>query len=119
MYSLTICFGPVATTWAFLFKEKEYAFEAFNLANHARDHNVTVSLADDFGQTATVPGQVHGICLEDLDAIEAGRIQRSLAEERVKVKLMAAAKADPVISAAIRQQHSAPVITPMGGGFRG
>ena len=111
MYSLTICFGPTGTTWAFLFKEKAPA-EA------VRDGiaGETVVVTDDFGQHATIKADaIHGMCLEDLDAIEAGRIQRSLAEERVKVKLMTAAKADPVIAAAIRQQQQTPVLTPMGG----
>ena len=114
-----ICFGPAATTWAFLFKEKEYAHKMFDSALLLHRDGKPFAVVDDFGQSASM-SDMKGICLEDLDQTEAARIQRSLAEERVKIKAMEAAKTDPVISAAIRQaRQGAPVITPMGGGFRG
>ena len=119
MYSLTICFGPAATTWAFLFKEKDAAESVRDSVEFNVRNNAGSGIVDDFGQYALINLPIHGLCLEDLDQTEAARIQRSLAEERTKVKLMDAAKADPVIGAAIlRQQRGAPVLTPMGGGFR-
>jgi hypothetical protein len=117
MYSLTIHFGPNAMTWAFLFKEKERAADAYAKTMKLTDGaDSTLRLEDDFGQMAHIAGhQFHGCLLEDLDLVERARIERSLAEERCKVKLMAAAKSDPVIGEAIRRQQGAPVLTPMGG----
>ena len=46
--------------------------------------------------------------LEDLDLAEAARIQRSLADERGEVRLMEAAKLDPVIREAIRKHQQGP-----------
>ena len=71
---------------------------------------------DDFGQTAQIAAKdIHGWLLEDLELVERARIERSLAEERCKVKLMEAAKSDAVIGAAIRKSQGAPVLTPLGG----
>ena len=119
MYSLTISFGPTGTAWALLFKEEAKAEEAYNAYMEAKmngaERNVLIG-SDDFGQAyAVTVDEIHGIVLEDLDQVEAARIYRSLAEERLKVKLMEAARADPVIRAAIAQQNRAPVLTPMGG----
>lgn len=122
MYSLTIHFGPNAMTWALLFKEEEKAGEVYNAY---MDHQVSGTErgmligSDAFGQTFAIPmEEIRGMLIEDLDLVERARIERSLAEERCKVKLMDAAKADPTIGAAIRRQQGAPVLTPMGG-FRG
>jgi hypothetical protein len=119
MYSLTIHFGPNAVAWALLFKNEEKARDAYNTFV---DYHVNLATggaiigSDDFGQAYAIPfNEIHGICFEDLDQTEAARIQRSLAEERCKVKLMAAAKSDPVIGEAIRRSQGAPVLTPMGG----
>lgn len=118
MYSLTIHFGPNAICWAFLFKDKEKADACFSLASANATADSPAAITDDFGQKAIfTAGSISGLLIEDLDLVEAARIQRSLAEERCKVKLMIAAKADPVIGEAIRRQ-GAPVLTPMGGGFR-
>ncbi len=120
MYSLTIHFGPSMMVWALLFKTEEKAGEIYNAFVAAEVGGTSDLLigSDDFGQTFAVPSdEIRGIMLENLDLIEAARIQRSLAEERCKVKLMAAAKTDPVIGPALRGQGS-PVLTPMGGGFR-
>ena len=115
MYSLTISFGPTGTVWAFLFKDKETANGVFDAIHEQINEKSGTYVQDDFGQRAMVVLPIHGICLEDLDQVEAARIYRSLAEERLKVKLMEAARADPVIRAAIAQQNRAPVLTPMGG----
>lgn len=116
MYSLTINFGPTGTVWAFLFKEEEAARRARAVTNYRPEGATHFTIVDDFGQTSDFPfNDVHGVVLEDLDQVEAARIYRSLAEERIKVKLMTAAKADPVIGEAIRRSQGAPVLTPMGG----
>jgi hypothetical protein len=116
MYSLTISFGPSATVWAFLFKDENKAKEAFASVDIAICKDNFFRVEDDFGQIAVFgAGIASGVCFENLDQTEAARIQRSLAEERCKVKLMEAAKNDPVIGAAIRRQQGAPVLTPMGG----
>jgi len=123
MYSLTINFGPSGSAWALLFKTEEKAGEAYNayvgnIMSGGTELNVLIG-SDDFGQTYAIPvSQIHGVMLEDLDLIEAARIQRSLAEERVKIKFVAAAKSDPLIGPASRGQVPG-VLTPMGGGFRG
>lgn len=116
MFSLTIHFGPNAMVWALLFKEEAKAVSALRIANIAICEGSFFRLEDDFGQiTIFGAGNATGVMLEDLEQTEAARIQRSLAEERCKVKLMEAAKTDPVIGAAIRRQQGAPVLTPMGG----
>lgn len=117
MYSLTIHFGSNAICWAFLFKEEEKAGAIYSAYMDFKiSENVEGVLIgnDDFGQTFSIPmHQINGILIEDLDLVEAARIQRSLAEERCKVKLLAAAKSDPVIGAAIRQQQAnTGVLTP-------
>jgi hypothetical protein len=114
MYSLTIHFGPNAMVWAFLFKEKPN-YESLKSEMHSGP--ACFSVTDDFGQNGYFRSkEVHGMLLEDLDLVETARIQRSLAEERCKVKLMNAARSDPVISEAIRKQQQGPaVLTPMGG----
>lgn len=122
MYSLTIHFGPSMMVWALLFKTEAKAAEAYNAYidfRTADGKNDTLIGSDDFGQAYAIPmNKIHGMMLEDLDLIETARIQRALAEERCKVKLMTAARSDPVIGPAARGQ-SPGVLTPMGGGFRG
>ena len=117
MYSITVSFaGP--TSWAFLYKDKDKADAAYAIANKATVGAHPFEIADEFGQQAAfTSGAVSGVCMEDLDATEIARIQRSLGEERCKVKLMTAAQNDPLIKEAIRQQQMKPaVLTP---GFSG
>jgi hypothetical protein len=117
MYSLTIHFGPSSMVWALLFKEEKKAGELYDsYVNHVlvpAEGGVLIG-NDDFGQSFAIPFyEIRGVILEDLEQVEAARIQRSLAEERCKVKLMQAAKSDPVISRAIQDQQRGPsVITP-------
>lgn len=114
MYSLTIHFGPNAMVWQFLFKDKDKAELAFKGVDNAICEQQFFRVGDDFGQTAIFgQGDAKGCLLEDLDLIERARIERALAEERCKVKLMTAAKSDPTIAAAIRAQQNGPgVLTP-------
>ena len=114
MFNLTICFGPTGTVWAFLFKDKERASEAYDLVRHVQAQEDSFRIVDDFGQDVTVIG-LHGALLEDLDQIEQARIQRALADERVNAKFMVARKSDPVIRQAIQGQQ-APIMTPFGRG---
>jgi hypothetical protein len=112
MYSLTISFGPVGTTWAFLFKDQEKARACHQLALGTIGTKEAAAITDDFGQTAVISG-VHGISFEDLDLVEAARIYRSLAEERIKIKLQTAAKSDPVIGP-LMNSRGPGILTPMG-----
>jgi len=112
MFNLTICFGPTGTIWAFLFKEKPASDCAVLDISHSKDMSVTVN--DDFGQKGFFEkGSIHGFILENLDQIEQARIQRALADERVKAKFMQAARSDATIMAAARQGQNGPgVLTP-------
>ena len=119
MWNLTICFGPTGTVWAFLFKEKESAQSIFDIMtapcpdDRTRDH-VSLTFQDDFGQHAHfMLGDVVGVLLEDLEAIEQARIERAIADEHVKAKFLARAKTDPVIRQAMQGQQS-PIMSPMG-----
>jgi hypothetical protein len=112
MWNLTISFGPTGTVWAFLFKDKHHADEAYK---SALDNTVgAFQVLDDFGQVAQFENKaVHGVLLEDLEQIEQARIQRALADERVKAKFMSAARSDPIIMAAARAGQNGPgVLTP-------
>ena len=114
MFSLSISFGATGMVWAFLFKEEKTAKECELSAKdnwvNAGGFNVT----DDFGQNAGFKSKdVHAILLEDLDLIEAARIQRSLADERCKAKFLQAARSDSTIRAGMGNQM--PIMQPMGG----
>jgi hypothetical protein len=116
MYSLTISFGPSATTWAFLFKDKEKANLARVHVVEAILHEDDFCIEDEFGQIASwAKNTIHGVCLEDLDQSEEARIQRSLAEARLRAKLEQRASSDPVIRQATR---GPAVLSPVPGGFR-
>lgn len=116
MFSLSINFGT-SGSWALLFKEEEKAGQAYNayvehIVNNAEGGAMIGT--DDYGQSYAIPFvEIRGILLEDLDQVEAARIQRSLADERCKAKFIQAAKTDPVIRTAMGQQ--APILQPMGG----
>ena len=114
MYSLSIHFGPNAMVWAFLFKDKEKAEEAFQLANrNLHETRNGFNITDDFGQHGRFEyNSLHGTLLEDLDLGEEARIQRSLAEAHVKVKLDQRAKTDPIIRQAMNSQGPS-VLTPV------
>jgi hypothetical protein len=117
MFNVSISHGPVGTVWALLFKTEEKAGELYNAyVEHNRAEGGVLIGTDDFGQSYAIPfDEIHAILLEDLDQIEQARIQRALADERVKAKFMVAAKSDPVIRQAIQGQQ-APIMTPFGRG---
>ena len=115
MYSLTICFGPTAMVWAFLFKEKEKAEASLALVNNWAEANskmVHFTIVDDFGQEAFfIYKAVHGAILEDLDLTDEAKIIRSLANARNEVKARKRAATDPVIREGMNQQGPS-VISP-------
>jgi hypothetical protein len=114
MFSLSISFGPTGMVWAFLFKEEKNAKECeLNAKNLWADQD-GFNIVDDFGQNAAFKSKdVHAILLENLDLIEAARIQRSLADERCKAKFLQAARSDSTIRAGMGNQM--PIMQPMGG----
>jgi hypothetical protein len=113
MYSLTIHFGPNAIQWQFLFKDHEDALAAYDKTFAETE---LVWIADSFGQRGMFRvASISGVLLEDINAMEEARIERSLADARASTKLQGRARTDPTIRAA---QQGAPVLTPMGGGFR-
>jgi hypothetical protein len=120
MYSLSINYGPTGTVWALLFKDEEKAEQAYNAyVDHKMNHAAGVSVligSDDFGQCYAIPfDEIHGMLFENLEQLEQARIQRALADERVKAKFMKAARSDPTIMEAARQgQPGTGVLTPFG-----
>ena len=119
MFNVSISHGPVGTVWALLFKTEEKASEPYiAFVDHGLNRaDVGVLIGtDDFGQSYAIPfSEIHAVLVESLDQIEQARIQRALADERVKAKFMVAAKSDPVIRQAIQGQQ-APIMTPFGRG---
>jgi hypothetical protein len=114
MYSLTICFGPAATSWAFMFKEKENAQAHFSSAMSAMSDAASWRIIDDFGQEAFFEQfATYSALLEDLDLTEQARIERSMVDARAQTKFNVRAKSDPTIQAAMRGPS---VISPMGRG---
>ncbi len=99
--------------WAFLFKEQKNAGACLMKASTTMAAGDAFTIEDDFGQNGVFKSAaVHALLLEDLDLIEEARIQRSLAEARVRVKLDQRAKTDPVIRQAMNSQGPG-VLTPV------
>lgn len=121
MHSLTICFGPAATAWAYLFKEEEKAAHIYNeYVNHkisGGEGGILIG-ADDFGQAFSIPFvEIRGVMLEDLDQVKQARIERSLIDAQAQALFNQRASTDPVVRQAM-QQRGAPILQPMPGGFR-
>jgi transcription initiation factor TFIID subunit TAF12 len=117
MYSLTICFGPAATTWMFLFKEKETAQGAWESFQANANAGNGTGITDDFGQQARIQLPIHGTLLEDLDQVKQARIERSLVDAQAQALFNQRASTDPVVRQAM-SQRGAPILQPMPGGFR-
>ena len=112
MFSLTICFGPAATSWALMFKTKAAADEVWTTIRTS-DPFTAVAHTDDFGQTCFVTKQgVHGLMLEDLDLTKQAHIQRALHHAHMQAEGQSAAAADPVLRS---QAHRGPSILAPGG----
>lgn len=114
MFSVSIHFGPSHMCWTLLFKTEEAAAKV--LASYTGADGWLTG-TDDFGQTYAIACHaIHGVLLEDMEAVEAAQIHRSLAAARARAKLNIQAKSDPTL----RQAAQGPgVLSPMGGRFNG
>ena len=111
MFSLTICFGPAATSWALMFKTKEGADHAVGILDSCFEGISRVS--DDFGQTCRVNTKmIHAMMLEDLDLTKRAHIERALHHAHMQAEGQSAAAADPVLRS---QAHRGPSILAPGG----
>jgi hypothetical protein len=111
MFSLTICFGPQATAWAFMFKTKESAEAAATTI--LLDH--VVKITDDFGQTAVFAGnQIHGHVLEDMNISKLAHQERALHMERMKAAVTMQIQSDPAMRAA-RNGQGPGIVSPFTG----
>lgn len=126
MFSLTISFGPAATMWTLMWRDKEKAEAAWNAVALAKASETVLNLTDEFGQEAVIEiATVHGVMLEDMEQSKLAHIERAMHQQRMQVKAQEMAQSDPVLRAARFQQGPA-VLTPgmpgmpgMNGGFRG
>ena len=116
MFSLTICFGPAATSWALMYETKEKAEAAFDILSGVpiNDFNGKIAkLSDDFGQLARIEiSEIHGLMLEDLDLTKKAHILRALHHAHMQAEGQSAAAADPVLRS---QAHRGPSILAPGG----
>lgn len=122
MHSLTICFGPAATTWALLFKEEAKAVELYN--NYTTDKVESAIgcfiAADDFGQALTLEFKnIHGMMLEDMDLSQLAAVERGLHQARTQAKAETKAMTDEVIKNAIRAKQQGPAVYQPGMNGRG
>ena len=103
MFSLTIVFGPRATTWVLMFKTREAAEKARGELADGPDHVIVV---DDFGQEATLMSDdvLHAVMLEGLSLSREVYIEKSLHEARI------------MRDAQQRAQNEKGRIVPMSGG---
>lgn len=118
MYLLTIVFGPVPTPWALLFQKPEAADKTFmDLETAKKEKAPTVSVADDFGQRATIDTVfIHGFMLEDMEKSKLAHIERGLHQARTQARAQQQAAADPVLKNAAMMQGPA-MLNPMGTRF--
>jgi NADH:ubiquinone oxidoreductase subunit D len=124
MHSLTICFGPAATTWTLLFKTEEKASELYNAYTGAKVAHESSQLigVDDFGQTISlVVNDIHGMMLEDMSLSQEAAVERGLHQARTQAKAEKKAMEDSVIKEAIRAKQQGPAVyqpgMPNGRGF--
>jgi hypothetical protein len=100
MYSLSIHFGPSQMCWAFLFKDKDRAEQAFRTAASLEiaGQSSAFQIADDFGQNGMFNySGVHGILLEDMDVSQEAAIQRGLHQARGQAKAQSRAGSDTTL----------------------
>jgi hypothetical protein len=117
MHCLTICFGPAATIWTFLFQTEAKARDAHTLII---DHPTAAfhGIIDDFGQIGTISGaSICGIMLEDLDRSKLAHVEKGLHNARTQADYSKRVMADP--SARPPGVQGPGILQPMGnGGFR-
>ena len=117
MHLLTIVFGPSPTPWSLLFKSPEAADKTFMDLESAKAGigASTVSVADDFGQRATIDiKSIHGFMLEDMEQSKLAHIERGLHQARTQARAQQMATADPILKNAAMMQGPA-MLQPMGG----
>lgn len=111
MHSLTIVFGPAATTWTLLFKTEESA----RLVAAQIGKEGAGKVVDDFGQEVVQLGAIHGIMFEDMDLSQQASIERGVHQARSQAKAQEKAMADPIISLSLRRQQVGPAVLAPGG----
>lgn len=116
MYSISISFGPVGTTWRLLFKSKENFEEmAAGISdvitkNQFPEH--LLELADEYGQKLSVRHeQIHAIMYEDLDQAQLAQVEMTHREARTQNLARQRVEGDPSTRGSVRGPS---VITPMG-----
>lgn len=108
MFSLTVCFGPQATAWAFMFKTQESL-------NKAIEKFPGVSaIADDFGQWATFERPIHGYIIEDMNLSKLAHQERAIHMERMKAAVTQQVQTDPALRAG-RAGNGPAIVSPFGG----
>lgn len=127
MHSITIVFGPTATSWRLLFKSKDAADRAVTSAQSVMGADKAelgpptyfFILVDDFGQTAVLDIRtLHGFMLEDLDQTKLAAIEMTVHNGRAQADAEQAMRADPkIMASASRRQGGPPILAPMGNGF--
>ncbi|MFA5902209.1 MAG: hypothetical protein WC829_24215 [Hyphomicrobium sp.] len=114
MHSLTIWFGPAATSIVLLYKEEEKACVVYNaFTEHQVLHAEKGSLigSDDFGQNFSIAiDGISGMLLEDMALSQEAAIERGLHQARSQAKAQKLAMTDPIISASLRQQQMGPAV---------
>lgn len=107
MYSVAVVFGPTATMWVFLFKNKDSAETAANLLGYdGDDPAVPVTITDDFGQSAVInPASIHAFMLEDMTESAEGAIARGIHQAKTQARGNQLASADPELRAAVNRQQ--------------
>lgn len=120
MHSLTIVFGPSPVPWVLLFKTKEAADAARQLAGHPHE---IFSIADDFGQEIRIAkASIHGMMLENMDLSKMAHIEQGLHRARTQAKAQELGAADPILKVAAMRQGPAmlnPSFPGGNGAFRG
>lgn len=109
MFSLSVCFGPQGTTWAFMFKTKESLEKAIEKFPHT-----VPAVADDFGQIATFePKSIHSYIIEDMNLSKLAHQERAVHMERMKAAVTQQVQTDPSLRAA-RNGGGPAIVTPFG-----
>jgi hypothetical protein len=97
-HTVSVVFGPNATLWAFLFKDRTVAALALQKIRS------TGEIEDDFGQSASlVTSSIHGATLESIDQQADAMNERQIAMARGQAKLDELMQRDPEVRRAIQR----------------
>lgn len=110
MFSLTVCFGPQATAWAFMFKTEESLNKALDQFEKDR------AVMDDFGQRACFD-KIHGHIVEDMNLSKLAHQERAIHMERMKAAVTQQVQTDPALRA-VRAGNGPAIVSPFGGAPR-